>query len=496
MGQPSSANWPSIEYTYHDLPEPPEGVHFYRQEIAMRGSAATAWSPPVIYSILPNQWPAGVMTTFTISGAGFGYSPILAISGNGITGSTNPCASNPSSSCDTQIVATVTIDVNTPDGSPETITVTANGQNPSGFQQVPIEGQSGQATAQATTQAFTPPVPQIWFNGSCISNSGTQSCIGNPVPVVVGQQIALTVQIPSGITPASHQWTQPTGTVVGGYTPSAQSFQSGQDIQIPNSSQSCQHLDQSCLTIYWVIPSIPNAPWQVSYSYTSNNQSSQTVTAKFNVTAPTGLQVTGPTGVPDVYQFAAGPTMGFVGFINNGIRLTMSATNPNGAPGGSFLWVQLINSIRTTTREGGPYSGNGVIRCIPTSFAADPSPELDEQYPYTTGPTMSDAPAIILGPAYTGDVAGEVQFTNSFSTYLMWNPNLPESIPVPLGSVAWQWACDAVNALTGQSNGTNWIRACSAPQTPGSAQFSPAASYPHWQKVFISGTTGLSCQNQ
>ena len=100
---PTNANWPSIEYSYpyEDEPEP-----VYDQALAMTGSGATAWAPPVIYSVNPNQWQAGSTTTFTISGAGFGYSPSLSISGTGITGYTNPCASSPSSSCDSTIVAT------------------------------------------------------------------------------------------------------------------------------------------------------------------------------------------------------------------------------------------------------------------------------------------------------------------------------------------------------------------------------------------------------
>jgi hypothetical protein len=301
------------------------------------------------------------------------------------------------------------------------------------------------------------------------------------------------------MTVQSQSWSQSGGTIVGGYTPTPQSFQSGQPIQIPNSSQPCQHLDQSCLTFYWVTPSSPGAPWQVSYSYIYNNQTSQTVTASFNVNGPTGVQVTGPTGVPDVYQSATyGPSMGFVALLNYSIQLTAKATNPSGAQGGSFLWVQLVGPINITTREGGIYAGTGVVACVPSSFATDPSPELDNTYPYASGPTMADAPAAQgLGPMYVGDVAGEEKYAESFLTYLMWNPNLPGSIPVPLGSVGWQWACDAVNTLTPAAyNNTPWIRVCATPQTKGSAQFSPGPSWPQWQNVISNGPTEQSCHYQ
>jgi hypothetical protein len=203
--QPSNANWPSIIYTYPYLNEP---VPVYTEEISMIGSGATAWAPPVINSVSPNQWPAGETTTFTIDGAGFGYSPILTITGNGITGYTNPCASSPSSSCDTQIVATVTIDANTPGGSAETITVTANGPNPSGFLPVPT-GQSGQATAQASTLPWVTPPPRImWGPDTDGSICLTGSLAANTIPVVVGQRIAFSGCLPQfGAQAASESWT-------------------------------------------------------------------------------------------------------------------------------------------------------------------------------------------------------------------------------------------------------------------------------------------------
>lgn len=494
--QPSSAVWPSSAWTF---PDSPAVWHSYFVEIAMNGSVATAWSPPVIYSVIPNQWPAGTPTTFTISGAGFGYSPTLTISGNGITGYTNPCGSAPSAACDTQIVATVSIAANTPGGSVETITVTAGGLNPSGYLPVQISGQSGQVTAQATTQAFTPPVPQIWFNGSNVSNNGTPSCPGNVACVVVGQKIDLTVLIP-GITPASHQWTKPTGIVVGGYTPTPQNYQSGQDIPIPNPLP-CQNLDQPCLTFYWVTPSAPNAPWQVSYSYTYNNQTSQTVTARFNVAGPAGLQFNGSIDVPDVFPSSGGPRIGYSyldvgGILVGEMNLSASGTNPAGAQLGEFWWVQLVNSARYTSREVGPSSGTGVSECTPTTIASDPSPALDNKYPFSTGSSTTDSPSITIVPAYAGDVVSEFKHTDSFSTYLLWYPNLPGSIPAPLGLVAWQFACEAVDTLQLQPppNGTTWKRLCGVPQTPGSLQFNPGSAYPVWHKVALTGPQPFSCQ--
>jgi len=158
--QPYLAESPSIVYTYPLVLMP---VPIVYQQIAMAGSAATAWSPPVINAVTPNHWPAGDTTTVTITGDGFGYSPGLTIGGIGVISYTNPRAStNSGPSCNSTIVATVTLDANTPGGMVETIT--ANGLTPSGFLPVPVQGHSGKATAQATTQPFIAPLPQIRFN--------------------------------------------------------------------------------------------------------------------------------------------------------------------------------------------------------------------------------------------------------------------------------------------------------------------------------------------
>lgn len=170
-GEPSDPTWPSIMYTY---PYSLVWVAVYNQAISMTGSGATAWAPPVIYSITPNQWPAGATTTFTITGAGFGTGPELAIDGMGVTAHSNPCASSPSPACDTQIVATVTIDATTPGGMVETITVTVNGQNADGFLPVPIIGQSGQVTSQVTTLPLVATSPHIVLGGGGM-------CAGNDV---------------------------------------------------------------------------------------------------------------------------------------------------------------------------------------------------------------------------------------------------------------------------------------------------------------------------
>jgi hypothetical protein len=384
--QPSSADWPSIVYSYIYVPLP---VPIIYEEIAMSGSAATAWSPPVIYSVSPNQWPAGTTTTFTISGDGFGYGPDLTISGNGITAYTNPCAASPSASCNTQIVATVTIDGNTPGGSAETITVTANGLNPSGFLPVPIQGQSGKATAQANTQAAAP-VLRILFNGTNIANNGNPSCPGDPACVVVGQQIALTATITQGgnqIVPDSQQWSQPPGNVIANFVASDQN---GAKVPLPNPNgtpSDCQSsLAQNCLKFYWVDQGNGRT---VTYTSTIGGNPGPTATMTFNITGPTNVKVDAPTGVVGIQ--ASPLAISFGVDQNTGIDFKVSATLPQGNQG-AYSWVQLV----LASTQNYVTSKLGVRYCINSVFASDPSPALDTKYPTDTGPEANDSPSVTI----------------------------------------------------------------------------------------------------
>ncbi|MCC7157777.1 MAG: hypothetical protein IT161_24565 [Bryobacterales bacterium] len=497
--QPSSAEWPSIVYTYPIVLVPVPVVY---QEIAMAGSADTAWSPPVIYSVSPNQWPAGQATTFTISGDGFGYDPDLTISGAGIVSYTPKCASAPSPPCNTQIVATVTIDANTPGGMVETITVTANGLNPSGFLPVPIQGQSGQATAQATTQAFIPPVPQIWFNGSNIA--------GQTVAVYVGQRIPLTavVSLPNGASPTSQSWNRVvqssglSGTVVAGYNPQQAS---GTVITLPVATPgTCQTLSESCLTFYWV----DAGTWQWQYTYTYANQSRSAI-ATFNVLGPVtatpeittqvgSAQALVNAGVPGMYLAGVQFQTGQVGILFQTPALPAPGNN------GTYHWVQIVNSDQIRLRN-----QDGVLTCLsPAGF-----PALDNHYPYGTpggslfsvnrpNDTATDNPAINLTSTW-----GEAQRLFSATMYLMWDPTLPAgctaatatnastctSIPVPLASVAWQFPGNAINTLQTQPppNGTTWLVPCGPGQAGQCAAVAPGTdprqSFPQWNKTFING---------
>jgi hypothetical protein len=482
------ANTPSIYYSY---PYDDESEPYYTQLIGMNGSGATAWAPPLIGSVAPNQWLAGATTSFTINGQGFGYSPTFTITGPGVTSYTNACAPPASySSCNTQIVATVTIDPSTPDQSVETITLTANGYNASGFAQVPT-GQTGQATATATTTQFAPPTPQIWIYGTTgtnLANNGPPSCPGSPACVVVGQQIALTAvvpNLPAGVTIQSQSWSQPKGVVIANYVASTSS---GRVVQFPvQQTGACQTLTEMCLMYYWVDQ---GSPRQVTFTYTlANGLGAGSATATFNVGGPTnvGIAVVPTPLNPAAIQIGQGSVLGQNGLVmyfgsnviggQSGITLNASAAMPGGNQG-QYSWIQLL-----TADNNHFINAQGRWVC-----PLDQSPELDGTYnPASyTGPTFSDTPWTPL-PFESADTEGEVQRSFKATAYLMWTPNAAPgctgaacTILVPLATLNWSWAGDAINTLTNQpNNGSTWMLTGCQGCSNGPVQ--PTSSHPQWQ---------------
>jgi hypothetical protein len=147
------------------------------------------------------------------------------------------------------------------------------------------------------------------------------------------------------------------------------------------------------------------------------------------------------------------------------------------------------------------------------------SPQLDNFYPYPVLPgaptTTNDTPGYGLG----GVGEGEAERSFGAIMYLLWDPALPtgcspastiangdgtitsqasnctQSIPIPLGSVAWNIAGCAINTLSVDSgdNGTTWHLACGIPSqnSPENPVFMPStasvSSYPTWSLTAQNG---------
>jgi hypothetical protein len=442
---------------------------------------------PAINSVTPSPWNVGSTNApFTINGTGFGTSPTVTINGTGLT------SYSITSTADTQINGTFTIDPNAPSGS-ATVQVQSNGYGGSGFLQS-TSGQPSQSSAYSVPIAAL--TPQIMWGTDC--SSATPLTTANLSPTV-GQQIALvgclmSAGVAVATPPANPSWAF-TGDpwISGGYSASTSS---GQEAAAPATNQ-------QMFVFYFVDGGNTGQP---VLSFT-NGAGSATARVTFNVTGPGTPTVTVDGGSAGVWTTTAGQTYlellgpftpsAFNAPAGSQSGIVFQAAAPGITPGSSFWWVQLVQDTITVLSQNG----------YTTQYSTAPSiPLLDNAYPYqktTTSAQAStpneldlavDVPAVQLNSAY-----GEEARNFSATMYLMWMP--PEGaccsgpgcpIPVPLGTITWGYAGDAINTWSPQNNkgdGTSsngWvIQSCTTPPPPyvkGNYQpsFVPASSFPTW----------------
>lgn len=117
-----------------------------------------------------------------------------------------------------------------------------------------------------------------------------------------------------------------------------------------------------------------------------------------------------------------------------------------------------------------------------------PALGLDTRYPYAYVNTPSytnDNPSVTLPTTYL-----EVTRTFSANMYLMWQSGSPNSIPVPLGDVSWNFYGDAKQTNTT----THTWSLLSSPTNRGAIAFqSSTASQPSYGYPTWAGTSTESC---
>jgi hypothetical protein len=310
-----------------------------------------------------------------------------------------------------------------------------------------------------TTALPAAPAPTIKLGGNSVT--GTQS-------VVVGQLISLTgtnPSLPPCMSFTTGSWSAlPTGSMgIGGYVNAAGTappdLTGGQVLPLPPNNA-------TGYTFYWVTA---GNPLQMSYQYVmtvtggSNYADSPVATITFNVAGPTALSVPPPKlgqvvidSVPELI-FGGTPT-------NVGIIVTASAAPPSGYSN-NFFWTQ-INASDTKVET---LNNNTSTTCYPATVPAGGDPFLDTKYKLSTTNTWNDNPSSPLNSSTFKEL------TRSFSAtvYLMWDPGLLNSVPVPLGSVSWQWAGDAIY------HGTSWTVKSSSSSAN---LFQPSSAYPQWTR--------------
>jgi hypothetical protein len=294
-------------------------------------------------------------------------------------------------------------------------------------------------------------MPKIMFGGNDITGT-TQS-------VVVGQQIALTASygLPSGVTVNSQSWSVP-GTITGGFVHND-----------TNGGPAAYSLTGKSTTFYWYsTPNYAKASYQVTFTLHLSDGASPSATTTFSVagtSAPSGNITPGSNAIVsgDLLQYIGSgglPGMTFHVYLNL----------PPSGYSGIFTWDQ----IRTDSWVRTPATGSART-CTAPSNPSGLSTGQDTSYPYAVGDQTQDSPYVSL---YATDI--ETSRTFSATMYAMWDPHLPNSIPVPLGYIQWNFSGDATitNAATNQ-----WTLKSSSAGS--NKTFTPSSSYLQW-----SGTLG------
>ena len=429
--------------------------------IAQGGGGTGGGGTFQVNNVTPNPLVLGASGTLTISGSNF-----LSI--------TSPIATFGTNSG----ITTGTPNI-TPDGATMTVSYQVTCGALLGNQTLKIGESSDGGVSGATwienVNLPSAPAPTIKLGGNGIS--GTQS-------VVVGQQIALSssVSLPACMSISSQQWTPSqsatAGTPVGGYTASSSS---GSVTPLPPNTS-------STYTFYWVYPTNGvTATYRYTMSGGGGSVSSPVSTATFNITGPTGgnmssiaqsrlsiatLSGCGSFPAGPYLMYAAGATGSHCSLVVTAVGINFnSPTGYSNSSGGSFLVGQLV-SHETLTGGGTTYG-----------------PGLDSSWPYGPGtlPT-NDNPHIYLASTYR-------TLTRDFQAtmFLMWKSSTSNSILVPLGYQTWGFSATA-SCTTSCGSASNWTATTQSAGLVGGFTVSSASQssvgqntlqygYPTWTSV-------------
>jgi hypothetical protein len=473
-------------------------------------SAFTAGDPtPVIHTVSPSVWtPGGATINFTINGAGFGSTPIINLNAADLLAPVTQYSSASDNGTVASINGQATVVV-CPIGGLVPVRVTSKGYDGNGFIATPGNSDTVTLVNAASTVGIGTVAPQIMFQGTNIAGNDQ-----NPQAVVVGQQVTLRPSL-GGIPMAcvtNQTWAlsgTSAGLAVGGYVASNQ-LGCVDPFPIPAPHDQCgtepPQLENGLqpATLYW----IPNGTQtayvgKVTYSYIPLNQTQPVATAvAFSVGGPTNVQV--HTNVAAIQVVPPNESFGADGLpmlapwnipslfdnTTNGMQFDANSVAPPNTPG-EYAWVQLVpnNNIKRLLNNGAQVGTLFASPCDPSAPTPNcGTPELDSDYPYPNVGTVLGAATphevVVDTPWWELGANGEGEQARSFfaTTYLLWNPNLPNSIPVPLGSIQWSACGDAVNTLSGQPNGAAWslqnLAGCSSAMAH--PAFAPGASYPQW----------------
>jgi hypothetical protein len=236
-----------------------------------------------------------------------------------------------------------------------------------------------------------------------------------------------------------------------------------------NGGPTAYNLTSRTTTFYWYsTPNYAQASYQVTFTLNLSDGTSPTATASFKVT---GTSTPSATVAPGQVTVTPGALLEYIGSNGQpGMNFAVSLSLP--PAGGIFTWDQIRTDTWVRT------SGTTSRTCMaPSSPPPSNSVGQDGSFPYSLGGQTQDSPFLKLN-------ATDTETTRTFSAimYAMWDPNLPNSIPVPLGYIKWNFSGDATiaNATTNQ-----WTLKSSSAGSNNT--FTPSTSYQLWSATLGAG---------
>ena len=295
----------------------------------------------------------------------------------------------------------------------------------------------------------TTPHPHIFWSGRDVTDTSQT--------VVVGQQISLNVILHPALEIREQGWTiQPTGEYVGGF------------VHLPGrGGPQPVTLTGPALTIYWVRP---GAEHKVTYRVTLNNGETATADVSFSVEGPSlwNMEVS-------LVELKVGPgntpSSSYMSFAGTGISFLAHYDLPDGLMR-NYTWAQIISRDEIEVKL-----GKETMACEPKSLPqAELGVGLDSEYPYDWRNPTKDIPPLQLQPD-----AEEIWRRFSAKMYLLWGSGLSNSIPVPLGYVAWHFEGHAKrkDLLSNTWTLINGSGGADDPQEP----YRRTKSYPSWSML-------------
>jgi len=307
----------------------------------------------------------------------------------------------------------------------------------------------------ADSTCTPPPTPTASITANGTDITGTTS--DDPMIVVIGEQIVLAASISdaNGASVQSQSWSIP-GMLVKSYGEVGAVSPYNWTISPTCANADCQavlvqpaELASDTVTYHWIDAVNPCSMQTVNeqqicfrtVTYTASLSNGQSVSAQATLeilqptlTDPSEALLNGDIGSATIVGYKRGAWSLQLRRIldapfsgnTSGMTISPNLTAPPDFPGNIYL-LQMGSSVQVSKQ----ISGESRQCTLPYAF--------DHVYLQSEIPE-NDSPGISLPDSVT-----RVSLSDSFQTYLLWQPDLPNSIPAPLGVLQWGFAGTAVS---------------------------------------------------